>query len=66
MFTSPHVLERSLRLLCVQSGRATSVLQPALKVAWMGELGVRESCFQVFVAPLCRECLLKKQLNVPI
>lgn len=64
MFTSPRVLKRSLRLLCVQSVRATSVLQPALKADWMGELG--ESCFQVLVAPLGRECLLKKQLNVPI
>lgn len=34
MFMSPCVFRRRLRLLCVQSLRGTSVLQPALKPVW--------------------------------
>lgn len=37
MFRSPRVLKRSLRILCVQSVQATSVLQPALKTGCVGE-----------------------------
>lgn len=58
MSTSPCVLQRNLRFLCVQSLR---VLHPALKTNCVGELGVRVSCSQVLVAPLCPERPLKKK-----